>query len=329
MSEPVPVEAVPPPYVDPTAETAFHDLEKALFDGPAVLLSLANLPSFRELMDGTGAGVLEGRALAHDEFRVRGAGGDPDVVVSVFAKDRGRVDRPALYFVHGGGMVMGNRFTDIETCLDAAERFDLVVVSPEYRLAPEHPDPAPANDCYLGLRWMADHARDLGIDPERIVAVGPSSGGGLVAGVALRARDERGPRLAGQMLICPMLDDRNDSVSARQGGRVGVWTREENEVGWQALLGERRRTDEVSIYAAPARATDLSGLPPTYIDVGSADVFRDEDVAYASRIWASGGNAELHVWPGGVHGSEVFAPDAGISRDATDARIRWLGRVIQ
>ena len=128
------------------------------------------------------------------------------------------------------------------------------------------------------------------------------------------------------MLICPMLDDRSDSASAHQMAGRGSWDRVANETGWSAYLGPERTA--VPPYAAPARAADLSGLPPTFVDVGSAETFRDEDVDYAHRIWAAGGDAELHVWPGGVHGFDALAPDAAIAREAREARARWLRRLL-
>src|SRR5205823_2536521 len=149
--------------------------------------------------------------------------------------------------------------------------------------------PTPIEDCYAGLVWTAAHAGELGIDPDRLMIAGGSAGGGLAAGCALLARDRKGPRLCAQMLVYPMIDDRDQTVSSQQIDGVGVWDRATNVMGWVALLGDRRGTDDVSIYAAPARATDLSGLPPAYIECGSAEVFRDEDVAYASAIWAAGG----------------------------------------
>ncbi|MFC7469487.1 alpha/beta hydrolase [Actinomadura keratinilytica] len=130
------------------------------------------------------------------------------------------------------------------------------------------------------------------------------------------------------MLLSPMLDDRNDTLSARQLARSGVWDRAANAAGWAALLGEAVSGPDVPPYAAPARARDLSGLPPLYLDVGSAETFRDEDTAFASRVWAAGGEAELHVWPGAFHGSDGLVPGARISRAARAARLGWLRRVL-
>ena len=145
--------------------------------------------------------------------------------------------------------------------------------------------------------------------------------------VALIARDRGGPTLVGQLLNCPMLDDRNETVSSHQYDGIGAWDRNNNDTAWDALLGPRRGTSTVSSYAAPARARDLSGLPPAYIEVGAAEVFRDEAVDYASRIWAAGGQAELHVWAGGFHGFSGVAPDAVVSRAANATRDSWLERI--
>jgi acetyl esterase/lipase len=212
--------------------------------------------------------------------------------------------------------------------LDWAVEFGTAVVSVEYRTAPEDPDPAPIEDCYAGLVWTAEHASELGLDPGRVVAVGSSAGGGLVAGVALMARDNKGPALLGQMLMSPMLDDRNLTPSSNMLIGDGTWDRTSNDTCWEALLGDRHGGPDVSIYAAPSRAGDLSGLPPTFIDVGSVDLFRDEDIEFANNIWLAGGPAELHVWPGGFHGFDELAPQAPLSQAALRARGAWLQRLL-
>jgi len=273
--------------------------------------------------------LLAGRDIVHEERGIPGPEGAPDLTVSIFRRGDHVAGGPGVYHVHGGGMIIGDRFTGIDTILEWVELMDAVAVSVEYRLAPENPDPAPIEDCYAGLLWTAEHAEELGFDPARLIIAGGSAGGGLAAGLALMARDRRGPALAGQVLMYPMIDDRNETVSSHQIDGTGVWDRGSNDTGWDAYLGDRRKTERVSIYAAPSRATDLSGLPPAFIDVGSSEVFRDEDVAYASAIWASGGIAELHVWPGGFHGFDLMAPQAALSVQMRETRTRWVQRLLE
>lgn len=272
--------------------------------------------------------LSRGGAFAVEERLVPGPEGAPEVALLICTPVGVSAPTPAIYFTHGGGMTSGHNTAGIGQPLDWAEEVGCAVVSVEYRLAPEHRHPAAIEDCYAGLRWTSDNASDLNIDPSKIVVAGASAGGGLTAALALLARDRGEPGLAGQMLLCPMLDDRNDSPSGRQMAGVGIWDRTSNETGWTALLGASRGGPEVSPYASPARADDLSGLPPTFIDVGSAETFRDEDVAYASRIWAAGGEAELHVWPGGFHGYTVVAPHARLSQDTVKAQVQWLRRLL-
>jgi acetyl esterase/lipase len=271
--------------------------------------------------------MLAGHEVSHREVTIAGYEG-AEIVLSIFARTDHTGTGPGFFNTHGGGMIIGDRFTGIGGMIDWIERFDAVCVSVEYRLAPEFPDPYPVEDCYAGLVWTAEHAEELGIDASRLLIIGGSAGGGLAAGVALLARDRKGPALFAQVLIYPMLDDRNETVSSHQIDGVGVWDRTSNFTGWNALLGDRRGTDDVSIYASPSRATDLSGLPPAFIDVGSAEVFRDEDVAYASQLWADGGIAELHVWPGGFHGFDGMAPHTAIAKAMTAARIAWVARML-
>ena len=259
---------------------------------------------------------------------VPGPRGAPDVELVVCRPVGPSSARPIVYHAHGGGMISGTPHMALPGVLDWAESLELVVVSVDYRLAPETPFPGAVEDCYAGLCWTAEHAADLGADADRLVLAGESAGGGLTAALALLTRDRGGPVPAGLLLMAPMLDDRNDSASAHQMAGVDTWDRTRNEFGWTALLGAARGGPDVSPYAAPARARDLTGLPPTYLDVGSAETFRDEVVDFAARIWHSGGRAELHVWPGGFHGFDVLAPDAAISRDARAARLGWLQRLL-
>jgi acetyl esterase/lipase len=316
----------PPPF-DPELAAQLQAVNDLL--PPTITADM--IPAGRQLHSGsfappTNEELACGGLFEIEERAVPGPPGAPEVPLLI-CRPTSRTDpRPVVYNIHGGGMVTGTHRMGIP--LDWAEELGLVVVSVEYRLAPEHPHPAPVEDCYAGLLWTAEHAKEIGGDPDRIILAGGSAGGGLTAALALLARDRNGPRAIGQMLMCPMLDDRNDTPSAHQMAGLGVWDRTSNDTGWSALLGEARGTDAVSPYAAPARADDLSGLPPTFIDVGSAETFRDEDVAYASRIWQAGGSAELHVWPGGFHGFDGMVPQAAPSQDARAARLRWLRRLL-
>ena len=153
--------------------------------------------------------------------------------------------------------------------------------------------------------------------------------GGLAAGTVLLARDRGSPAIFAQVLIWPMIDDRNDTFSAQQMEGIGIWDLHANEAGWTAMLGERRGSEAVSIYAAPARAEDLTGLPPAYIECTSVETFRDEDVAYANRIWQAGGVCDLHVWAGGFHGVEGMVPDSAISVAMRQTRINFLERILR
>jgi acetyl esterase/lipase len=273
--------------------------------------------------------VIGGRPITHRTITAVSADGTRKVELSVLSPSDGPTPRPALFFIHGGGMFMGDRFSGAPQYTSWVEELGITVVSVDYRLAPENPYPAAHDDCLAGYLWTLENVKTLGVDPARIVVAGASAGGGLAASLCLKLRDQNLPLPRGQLLIYPMLDDRNETVSSRQLQGEGVWDRGSNETGWQAYLGDRRGTASVEAYAAPARAEDLSGLPSTFIDVGTAEVFRDEVVSYAVQMWEHGGVAELHVWPGAFHGFDVLVPDADISRRAVSARVNWLRRLLE
>ncbi|MER7339340.1 alpha/beta hydrolase fold domain-containing protein [Streptomyces sp. NPDC000075] len=263
------------------------------------------------------------------ELSVPGPADGPEVTL-VSARPAGAAGPlPLLYYLHGGGMIAGNAWSVLPRVLrEWALPLGLAVVSAEYRLAPRARYPEPLEDCYAGLLWVLAHAGELGVDPDRFVIGGKSAGGGLAAALALLARDRGGPGALGQLLLSPMLDDRGATFSTRQLSGTRVWGPVSNAVAWQAVLGEWRGAADLPPYAAPARATDLSGLPAAYVEVGSAEIFRDEGVAYANAIWRAGGQAELHVWPGACHGFDGLAPHAALTKDAREARTRWLRRVL-
>lgn len=272
--------------------------------------------------------AVDGRAIEVEERLIPGPEGAPDLEVTIFRPTQMAAAVPGLYNMHGGGMVSGHRYLDNQRLVELVDQLGVVAVNVEYRLAPEHPFPAGVEDCYAGLIWMAANASALGVQRDRIAVMGGSAGGGLSAALSLMARDRQGPALAGQLLLCPMLDDRDDSVSNAQFDGIGTWQRSANIASWRCVLGDAVGTDDVSPYAAPSRATDLSRLPPAFIEAGAAEIFRDEDVDYASRIWAVGGDAELHIWSGACHGFDVFVPEARVSAAALDARSSWLRRVL-
>lgn len=271
--------------------------------------------------------IIAGRPLHVEDHTIRSSDGAEIVVGIMRRTDHTRRDGAAVFGIHGGGMITGDRWQSADQLANWVEEYDVVAATVSYRLAPEFPDPIPLEDCYAALTWFASQSDELGFDPARVVISGGSAGGGLAAGTALLARDRSGPQIAAQLLMCPMLDDRDRTLSTQQYDGIGIWDRSANRFGWASLLGDRAGTDDVSIYAAPARATDLSGLPPAYLDVGSAEVFRDEVIAYASQIWAAGGQAELHVWSGGFHGSDMVAT-AALTITSAQTRADWIRRYL-
>jgi acetyl esterase/lipase len=231
-----------------------------------------------------------------------------------------------VVYVHGGGMIMGSVALYDPVLRFLADGSGTALLAVDYRVAPEHPHPTPVEDCYAALVWAAEHAAGLGFDPARIAIAGDSGGGGLAAATALLARDRGGPALARQVLIYPMLDDRNVTAPA-DGPAVLMWSYEDNATGWGALLGDAAGAENVSPYAAPARAADLAGLPAAYVMVGGLDIFRDEDIAYASRLVAAGVPTELHVHPGGVHAFDFLAFSSSLAQRAYADELRVLGSI--
>ena len=249
--------------------------------------------------------------------------GDPDVVVRVHRPKGADRPLPCVYWIHGGGYIAGSyegedvRFD--RWCRDLG----CVGVAVEYRLAPETPYPGPLDDCYAGLAWAHANADELGIDPDRIGIAGASAGGGLAAGLGLLARDRGEIPVLFQLLVYPMIDDRQVTPSSQW--EVPIWNPGANGLGWRAYLGERYGTDDIPAYAAPARADDLSGLPPTFVCVGMLDGFLDEDITYAQRLMQAGVPTELHVYPGAPHGFDGFF-DAEVSRRCRRETKGWVAR---
>lgn len=229
----------------------------------------------------------------------------------------------AVYYIHGGGMYFGDLDLYDTVIGEYVAASGVPFLAVDYRLAPEHPHPTPVEDCYAGLLWLVEHAEELGIDRERVAVMGDSAGGGLAAGVALMARDQHGPKLVRQILVYPMLDDRSTVPDANLAPFL-TWTYDDNFTGWHALLGEATGGPDVPYTAAPARADDLSGLPPMYMEVGELDLFRDECIEYVRRATSAGVSAELHVHPGVPHAWEAFAPSIAVSTRALADRVRAI-----
>ncbi|MGO9963411.1 MAG: alpha/beta hydrolase [Acidimicrobiales bacterium] len=245
------------------------------------------------------------------------------VIAARWYHRQGSDSAAACVFVHGGGMIMGN----IDMVHGSVARYvsasGVPMLSVNYRLAPEFPYPVPVRDVLAAVQWLHGHATDLGVGYARIGIMGESAGGGIAAAAALIARDEGGPRLARQILIYPMLDDRNVDPDALLAP-FAVWSYDDNLTGWSALVGAAYAGPDVPYQAAPARAEDLTGVPPTYLEVGQLDIFRDEVLDFGRRLSHAGVETELHLRPGVPHGFEALAPDTDVARRAIADRVRAL-----
>ena len=234
----------------------------------------------------------------------------------------------ALLWIHGGGMVMGNPEQDDRWLSGLADDLGILVVSVDYRLAPEHPYPAGLDDCMTALRWLHDSAEELGVDPDRVAVGGASAGGGLAAALCQLARDRGGPAICFQLLNYPMLDDRTVLRGDHGDRGAFIWTPASNRFGWSAYLGRAPSHSEAPAHAAPARTTDLAGLPPAWIGVGDLDLFYEEDVDYAARLASAGVPCELHVEPGMYHGADQFLLKAPRMRAYRDAMVEALRHAV-
>ncbi len=277
-----------------------------------------NLAELREVLDGQPAPEVE-TSVEIDERTIEGPGGD--LTLLVYARPSEDV-RPCLLWIHGGGYILGTARD--ERARRIAEQLDVVVVSVDYRLAPEHPFPAGPEDCYAALQWTVAHADELRIDRERVAIGGASAGGGMAAGVALMNRDRGGASLAMQLLLYPMIDNFHDTSSGQITNHP-VWNRGTSFNAWEMYLDGQPGKD-ASPYAAAARADDLSRLPPAYICVGAEDLFRDEDIEYARRLFAAGVPCELSVYPGLFHGGDMFMPTARVSQRLERGVVDALGQ---
>ncbi len=280
---------------------------------------VASRAGFREMSAALNAD-LDCSGVACEDHRIPGPEGAPEVTVRSYTPEGLSDTVPGLLHIHGGGFVIGDLESEHGACLALCRNLGIVVVSVDYRLAPETPYPGGLEDCYAALQWMSENAGALRIDTARLGIFGQSAGGGLSAATALLSRDRGGPGICFQYLGIPELDDRLETVSMRTFVDTPMWHRPNAELSWDFYLGEgyRRGADDVPCYAAPARAEDLSGLPPAYVSTMEFDPLRDEGVLYGLRLMQAGVPTELHSFPGTFHGSSLFSTTQVAQREAAE-----------
>jgi len=236
----------------------------------------------------------------------------------------GNKTRPAMLYIHGGGMMIGSPAMDDALLSTTASELDIVIVSPDYKLAPENPYPAAVDDCHSTWTWLLENAAARQIDRQRMAVGGESAGGGLAAGLVLRLHDEGGVQPLAQWLFCPMLDDRTALNRSLDAVDHFVWNNKMNLVGWKSYLGNKLGTDEVPDYAAPARRSVFHGLPKTWIGVGDVELFFEEDKAYADKLSSAGVACKLEIVHGAPHAFEGLAPDSQLAKDYLASAKSWL-----
>jgi acetyl esterase/lipase len=296
-----------------------HELAEALKAVPMMpngVFDLTDLDATREavrsLAESVADSVPDEPSVTVEEHLASRSGG-PDVAIRLLRPTTAAGPLPVMLWFHGGGQVLGFAAQDDPWLKQLCSELGCAVASVDYRLAPETPAPGAAEDGFAAYRWIGQEADGLGLDGARIGIAGQSGGGGVAAATALLIRDRGGSTPLFQSLAYPMLDDRNETASSREITGIGVWDRATNILAWRAVLGDLAGADDVSPYAAPARAHDLGGLPPTFVAVGELDVFRDESLDYATRLRAEGVPVELHLYAGAFHAFDVFAPQSSFA----------------
>ena len=309
--------------LDPEVAAALAPMMEAMGEvvPPPVGDVQARRPMTEAIMAQTAAAQPMPTDVTITDFHTATADGT-QLLLRWYVKD-GATPASAVLYLHGGGMIMGSVALYDGPVARYVSRSGVPMLAVDYRVAPEHPHPTPVEDCYAGLQWLSTNAAELGVDPARIAVMGDSGGGGLAAAVALLARDRRGPALSRQILLFPMLDDRNTTPD-REIAPFAVWSYDDNITAWDALLGEAAGGLEVQAYAAPARALELAGLPATYLEVGQLDIFRDEDLTYAQRLSRAGVEVEFHLHPGVPHEFETFAYASNVAQRSAADRLRVL-----
>jgi acetyl esterase/lipase len=314
-----------PLQYDPEFFKAFEPLIPLL--SKRTRIAVKDIAASRESRE-AGVAALFGRLpdspdVEHTVYHASAADGYQIPIYAFTKKDARPEPGPAILHFHGGGMTIGSAQLYMKPLAQLVSETSIPIFSVNYRLAPEHTGTTLVEDCYAALLWLHQNTQNHGIDPARIAVYGDSAGGGLAVGVALMARDQNlQPPLAKQILIFPMLDDRN-MTEDEQMAPFAFYKTQDNITAWTALLGPQagKPDADISPYAAPARAKSVAGLPPTYIDVGSLDIFRDEDMAFASRLLAENITTEFHLYPGLPHAFDLIAPNISLSKRAHQARV--------
>lgn len=312
------------PVRDPELAAGLAEFEKMMPGG----FNLDNIPATRQMIAPKAAQAPQIPGVVTSDHYAPGPVDAPAVMVRIHQPESRPATLPALLWMHGGGYVLGSVESEDPMVKNFCLSWNCVIASVEYRLAPEHPFPAPVEDCYTALKWLAASADQFGINRARIAIGGASSGGGLAAGLGLLARDRAEVDVCYQLLIYPMIDDSNVVQAGPGVPDTPVWSRASNLSAWRAYLGQEPGTPGVSPYAAAARAEDVSGLPPTYIGVGTADLFRDEDIIYAHRLMAAGVPTELHVYADGFHGFNFMAAGSDAAQRFSAECTRLISRAL-
>ncbi|NCB77356.1 MAG: alpha/beta hydrolase [Negativicutes bacterium] len=260
---------------------------------------------------------------------IPGPKGAPDMSIRIYEPKERKGMLPGVLYFHCGGYSLGSPAHEDASCYKYVKEVNCVIVSPNYRLAPENPAPAAYEDCYQALLWVAEQANEIGIDCSRLAVTGLSCGGGLAIAVAMMARDRKGPLLTFQMPIAPTIDDRLNTKSSLEFTDPRALNYKTCRKIWDLYLGEgHENRDDISPYAAPSRATDLSGLPPCYSYVGALDPHRDETIAYINKLLQAGVSAGFSLYPQCIHAFELENPEAEISKQAVAMAILFLKKAL-
>ncbi|SOC45050.1 alpha/beta hydrolase [Ureibacillus acetophenoni] len=284
---------------------------------PPLSLDAELLPQIREAM-AAGNQPVEQTEVSIEEVAIKSYDNE-EIKVRVYKPTKETDGKlPGFLWIHGGGYVLGTAEADDALCVNIVNTANCVVVSVDYRLAPEHPYPTPIEDCYSALSWLVNNADELGVDTDKIGVGGLSAGGGLTAALTLLARDRQFPKVHIQFPLYPMIDDSNNTPSANEITDSMIWNQKLNDSGWKMYLGELYGKEEIPVYAAPARATDFSNLPTTYTFIGQLDPFRSETLTYVSKLAEAGIDVEFHLYPGGYHSFEILNPTSKIGQKASN-----------